>query len=873
MTLVRVSLTLLAMLCATAGQALAADRVVLPSNVEPVHYDLSIVPDAAHLSFTGSVRIDIEVREETRDIKLNAADINFKSVHLSGVAEEPKLAFDKTNETVTLSFPSVIPPGRRKLSIEYAGKIFENAAGLFALDYAAGKRKKRAIFTQFENSDARRFVPGWDEPNRKATFTLTATVPANELPISNTPIVRTERAGRGLKRVHFGKTPRMSTYLLYFSSGDMERLSRRVGKVDVGIVFKRGERAKAKYALDAAVRILPYLEDYFGVAYPLPKLDFIAGPGASQFFGAMENWGAIFYFERAILVDRKTTTERDRRRIFSVIAHEMAHQWFGDLVTMDWWEDLWLNEGFATWMASKVSNHFHPEWNVFLDMVEAKDRAMSRDAREGTHPIIQPIVDVLQASQAFDAITYQKGGAVIRMLEDYVGEDDFRKGVRNYISAHAYSNAVTDDLWRELDKVSSVKVSDIAHDFTLQDGIPLISVEGSEKGITLAQSRFGMDQSRDRSHDWRVPVIASELGGKAPWRGVVEGRSTTDVQLSAASGVLVNFGQSGYYKALYRGEMFNRLSDGFASLPAADQLGLIFDTRMLGYAGDVPLSKLFELALNSNASMHPRALTELADRLAALDRFYDGLPEKRAYRAFALKVLRPIFASVGWKPKRQESPNMPLLRAALLDDLSALGDPDVVAEANRRFARLVVRPAAFAAEERRVILSIAARNADEKTWERLREFARRTADTIERERYFGLLATAADAGLAKRALELTLTSEIAATTRPTMVSLASDLHPELAFDFATNHYDEVKTWLEPTTQNRFFPDLISKGMNEDLIAQLNAFAEKHIPATALRATQVSASQIALNASVRTKRLPETFTWLATHGFSPQAASM
>lgn len=872
MTLVRVSLTLLAMLCAAGSQALAADRVVLPANVDPVHYDLSIIPDAAQLSFTGSVTIDIEVREETRDIKLNAADIEFNSVHLSGVAEAPKLAFDKTSETVTLTFPSAIKPGRRKLSIEYAGKIFENAAGLFALDYAAGKRKKRALFTQFENSDARRFVPGWDEPNRKATFTLTATVPSNELPISNTPIVRTERAGRGLKRVHFGKTPRMSTYLLFFSSGDMERLSRRVGKVDVGIVFKRGERAKARYALDAASRILPYLEDYFGVSYPLPKLDFIAGPGSSQFFGAMENWGAIFYFERAILVDKKTTTERDRRRIFSVIAHEMAHQWFGDLVTMDWWEDLWLNEGFATWMASKVSNHFHPEWNVFLDMVEAKDRAMSRDAREGTHPIIQPIVDVLQASQAFDAITYQKGGAVIRMLEDYVGEDDFRKGVRNYISAHAYSNAVTDDLWRELDKVSAIKVSDVAHDFTLQDGIPLITVEASDKGVTMTQSRFGMDQSRDRAHDWRVPVIASEIGGSAPWRGVVEGRSSADVPLSAARGVLVNFGQSGYYKALYRGDLFNRLSESFSSLPAADQLGLIFDTRMLGYAGDVPLSQLFELASNSNASMDPRALTELADRLAALDLFYSDLPEQKAYRAFALTVLKPIFASVGWKAKRRESANMPLLRAALLDDLSALGDPDIVEEANRRFARLMVRPGAFSAEERRVVLSIAARNADGKTWERFREFARHTTDTIERERYYGLLATAADAELAKRALEMTLTSEVSATTRPAMVSLASDLHPELAFDFATEHYDEVMTWLEPTTQNRFFPDLVSKGKDEKLVARLNAFAEQHIPATARRATQVAASQIALNSSIRTKRLPETITWLASHGFSQQAAS-
>ncbi|MEQ1754198.1 MAG: M1 family metallopeptidase [Micropepsaceae bacterium] len=865
MNLVRVLLALAVVMFLGAG-AHAADRVVLPTNVDPVHYDVSITPDAQRLVFSGTVRIDIEVRQATRDIVLNSANMKFSRVQLSGSKQEPQVSFDEKNETATFSFPSAIAGGRHRLTIEYSGKIFENAAGLFALDYASGNGKKRALFTQFENSDARRFVPCWDEPNRKATFSLTVTVPRRDLAVSNTPVARTERAGRGLKRVRFAMTPRMSTYLLFFSTGDLERVSSRSGKVDIGIVVKRGERAKAQYALDAAVKILPFLQDYFGVAYPLPKLDFIAGPGSSQFFGAMENWGAIFYFERAILVDRKTTTESDKRRIFNVIAHEMAHQWFGDLVTMDWWEDLWLNEGFATWMASKVSNHFHPEWSVFLDMVDSKDRAMARDAREGTHPVIQPIVDVMQASQAFDAITYQKGSSVIRMLEDYVGSDIFRTGVRNYISAHAYANAVTDDLWRELDKVSATKVSDIAHDFTLQDGIPLITVEASDNGITLSEQRFGLDRSRDRSHVWRVPVIAADADGSSPWRGVVPGPAPTQVPVSGPRGVLVNFGQSGYYKALYRGALFQKLSDAFASLPAADQLGLLYDTRMLGYAGDVPLSQLFELASKAQSSMHPRVLTVLAERLSSLDTYYDRLPSQAPYRAFALKVLNPIFARVGWKAKRHESANHPLLRAALLEALSNLRDPAIIAEANRRFVGLAAHPAALSADERRIVLGIAARHADAATWERLHRLARGTANTVERERYYVLLATAGDAKLVKRALDLTLTPEIAATTRPAMLAAASALFPEMAFDFASEHYDAVTTWLEPTSQHRFFPNLISQAVEERLVDKLKVFADQHIPSTARRATDVSASQILLNASIRSKRLPETVDWLAAHGY-------
>src|SRR6478609_2425753 len=368
----------------------------LPRTAVPHHYALTVTPHADRLTFDGDVAIDLEVIKPTATLVLNAVDMTFSTATLTpargGGPLKGQVNVDDASQTATITFPGTLAPGAYRLRLVYSGKINTQANGLFALDY---KNKEgadaRSLFTQFEAADARRFVPSWDEPDYKATWDLTAHVPANEMAVSNMPITSSKPVAGGLKEVRFQTSPIMSSYLLFFAQGDFDRISRKVGDKEVGIVVSRGNGQKAQFALDAEAQILPYYDDYFGTPYPLPKLDNVGGPGESQFFGAMENWGAIFTFERILLNDPAITSEGERQAIFGVEAHEMAHQWFGDLVTMAWWDDLWLNEGFASWMANKATEHFHPDWGADIDHVAAREGAMGQDSFKSTHPIVQDV--------------------------------------------------------------------------------------------------------------------------------------------------------------------------------------------------------------------------------------------------------------------------------------------------------------------------------------------------------------------------------------------------------------------------------------------------------------------------------------------------
>jgi aminopeptidase N len=857
---------LLASLSVTASAAAPTQqRVVLPTGVVPIHYAIAITPDSAHMTFTGSVQIDLDVKQATREIQLNAADLTFSKVSLSGVSETPSVSFDTKQETATLGFKSPVSAGHHVLSIDYSGKINEHPAGFFALDYDTAAGKKRALFTQFENSDARRFIPSWDEPGIKSTFTLTATVPAADMALSNMPIAKSEKLPGDLVKVTFQQSPKMSSYLLFFGAGDFDRIHREVNGVDVGVVVQKGEAAKAQYALDVASQILPYYEDYFAVKYPLPKLDLIGGPGQSQFFGAMENWGAIFYFERDLILDPKISTEQDKRNVYAVIAHEMAHQWFGDLVTMAWWDNLWLNEGYASWMEYKPTDHFNPGWKVWLDSIGSKEEAMRVDARAGTHPIITPINDVLQASQAFDTITYSKGQSVIHMLEDYVGADTFRDGVRAYIKKHAYGNTVTDDLWMELDKTAKQDISGVAHDFTLQAGVPLVRVTTTPKGLHLTQDRFTADGSGKPAATWHVPVTIASSAGAPLWHGIVSSDKPADVNLPADTVAVLNPGQAGYYRSLYDTTSFTRIAAQFPKLKAADQLGLLNDSQALGFAGYEPMDDLMSLTARASPDLEPMVAGHLVNQLADLNFYYEGLPTQAAFKAYSRKVVNPLFAKVGWDPKPGEDANITILRGQLLEALSEFDDPAVMAEANKRFAAYLKDHNSLSSDARLTVLNIVADHADAATWEELHSLAKAASSNLEKRQLYRLLAAAHDKGLAQKALDLSLTDEVPATARPALLGAAAGYYPEMALDFFVAHQDAYIALLEPASRSRFAPRLASEARDTGIIAKLDAYAAKYIPETARGDVVKAEGNINEHAAIRKQRLPQVDAWLKAHG--------
>jgi len=830
----------------------ARDRVVLPDAVAPLRYEIRVAPDPERLTFRGHARIAIDVKRATDRIVLNAADLTIASASLSG-APPPRMVLDETEQTAAFVFPATLPPGPRLLEIDYTGRVYQQPSGLFVLDSDAGGARRRAFFTQFENSDARRFAPLWDEPALKAVFSLTVEGPKEQMAVSNMPVLRTEALPGERIATTFADTPKMSSYLLFMALGDFERIHRQVGDVDVGVIALRGDAEKGRYALDVTAQLLPFYNDYFGAPYPLPKLDLIAGPGQSQFFSAMENWGAIFSFERVVLL-QPNATPAERQRVFVTTAHELAHQWFGDLVTMAWWDDLWLNEGFASWMENKASDAFHPEWKMSLQDLASRERAMRLDAGAGTHPVITPIRDVFAASSAFDAITYQKGSAVVAMLEAYVGETAFRDAIRNYIAKHAYSNTTTDQLWAELDRVAKGSVTDVAHDFTRQSGIPLIDAAAAPGGVRLAQSQFSTARTATR---WLTPVRVAPRGAGTSWIGLISrdqprGVAITDVPI-------VNAGQAGYFRTRYSPQLWAAIPGFFASLPPADQLGLIYDTRALADFGLQPIGRFLELAKVARSAEEPVVLSALANELSALGRIYRS-GEGERYRAYGRLRLNPVLDRLGWDPRPGEGDNVPGLRDDVIRALSDLDDSDVRAEARRRFHANLAKPGALQGALEQTVQSVVARHADARDWDELHVLARKATSTSERNRLYRLLGSTKDAALADRALQLALSEEPPTTTAPAIISAVSALFPDKAFDFAMAHRPKVEAMLEPTSRGGYFARLGQGSRDKEMIDKLEAYS-RTLPASSRSEVKKAVSEVRHRREFSQRWLADVDRWL------------
>lgn len=820
----------------------------LPRVAHPSHYAIAITPDAANLTFSGTAAVDLEVTEATDFLTLHAADLKIASATLTpagGTAMPVTVTMDAASQTAKFAAAAPLAPGKYRLDTVYTGTINTQANGLFALDYPDKLTGKdvRGLFTQFEAPDARRFAPMFDEPIYKATFDLSAVVPSQQMAVSNMPVAREEDLGNGRKRVTFGTSPKMSSYLLFFSLGDFERMAKEAAPgVQVGIVSPRGSGEQGRLALDELAKLIPFYADYFGQPYPLPKLDNVAAPGQSQFFSAMENWGAILTFERLLLNDPAITSAATRNGIVTVQAHEVAHQWFGNLVTMAWWEDLWLNEGFASWMETKATDHFHPDWFPLLERVNGREAAMGLDGYKTTHPIVQEIRTVDETNEAFDAITYQKGEAVISMLEAYAGEGVWRDGLRAYMRDHKFSNTRSKDLWQAVEKAGAPGLTEVASDFTTKPGIPLVKVDRMtcRKGVVtlrLQQGEYSVDRKDDvaaKPQQWKVPLLVSAGGGE-PVRTILDGGKTTVTVTSPGCGpVVINAGQLGYYRSLYTPAMLASLKKAIPGLPAVDQMGLVADNLALANSGYQPLAPALDLLAAIPGDANPVvAGSAFEDYVAAWRTLEKNAAAQQRLLAKASATYKPRLASLGYAPKDDESLPDADLRATLISGFGVMGDPDVAAEARRRFAALASDPKALDGPLKTTWMNIAARNATKADWDTIRSMAMASTSAVERQFLYTLLGHAADPALAAAARELALTDEPGKTTSAAMIVAAAGLHPDATYDFAVANRARVEELVDGQSRVTFISGLGRGSSDKAMIGKLEAFRAT-VPAEAAR---------------------------------------
>src|SRR5579862_4577243 len=737
----------------------------LPKDVRPIAYRIDIAPDLEKLEFTGHEEIDVEVAKPTTRIVLDSTALKIAK---AGLADDRQatVATDGKAETVTLTFPQPVAAGRHVLSIDFAGTIPESPAGLYYDDYQNRGHTERMLVTQFESTDARRMFPGWDEPAFKATFRLAVTIPKDLAAVSNMPIHSEAVAGTGagghpLKRVEFAETPKMSSYLLELTIGDLESIKGHAGKTEIGVWTQAGKAHQGAYALEAATSILPYYEEYFGVPYPLPKLDLIAVPGNFA-AGAMENWGAITYIDNDLLFDPATSSPRTREAVFTVVAHEMAHLWSGDLVTLGWWDNVWLNEGFANWMENNATDKFNPDWQIWLRARAAKEHAMGTDARRNTHALQQAIADESEVDNEFDEISYDKGAAVIRMIETWLGPDKFRDGMRRYMAAHAYSNTTAADLWAALGAASGHDVAAVAGSFTEQPGVPLVHVSahcaaGSTE-VALSQERFTVHYADAPKLAWRIPVRVGLAGG--PAQAVLVGADGATAKLQGCGAVVANAGDVGYYRVAYDAHAMDAVTQAFATLPAADKAVVLGDQWALVVAGktgpDAWLGLVHQLPPESELAVWEPVI----ERLSEIDMLMRDSPDRTAFRAFAGDLLRPVLGLLGWDAKPGEREEAALLRADVIGAMGRFRDPAVVAEAGKRFAAFLADPQTLSPGSADAVLRTLAIGADKPTYEKLRALGRAASSSETKLRYYNALAAAQDPALVDETVEIGLTEEV-----------------------------------------------------------------------------------------------------------------
>ncbi|HUP87651.1 MAG TPA: M1 family metallopeptidase [Acidimicrobiales bacterium] len=851
------------------AEATTASEYRLPRTVVPERYELTLAPDLAAFTFEGIESITVRISEPTNEIVLNAAELEISRATLrrDDTSIDATVALDDARERATLTLADTAQVGEWQLELTFTGILNDKLAGFYRSTFKDADGDDRVIATtQFESTDARRAFPCWDEPDFKAAFGVTLVVDHDLTALSNGPVERETTLEDGRRAVTFADTMVMSTYLVAFVVGPLELTDPvDVDGTPLRVASVPGKAHLSPFALEIGAHSLRFFTEYFGVPYPGDKLDLVALPDFA--FGAMENLGCVTFRETALLVDPDTASRLEFERVADVVAHEIAHMWFGDLVTMKWWNGIWLNEAFATFMELLAVDRFRAEWERWVSFSTGRAAAMNTDGMRTTRPVEFAVEAPEEAEGMFDVLTYQKGASVVRMLEQYLGAERFREGIRLYMRKHAHGNTETTDLWDAIEEASGEPVRSTMDSWIFQGGYPVVTVDTDDTGaIELTQRRFRyLATPDDAEARWQVPVILrASVDGHVGTRKLLlsDGSATIDFGASKVDWIVVNAGGSGFFRTRYSAELLRRLTADLeaAQLSAVERYNLLSDTWAAVWSGLAPVEDFTELARLFGDEQDPTVWSAVLGPFSTFER---ALPEdqRSGLQAFVRRLAGPAFERLGWSAQPGEGEKIPTLRSLLLDTLGTVGaDPDVRWRAGELHAQYLQDRAAVDADIVPALVSIAAATGGEGEYQQLLDRYRNPATPQEEVRYLMALAGFSNEGLVRRTLELAAT-EVRTQNAPFVINAALG---------NLQHGDKAWTWLTENWQSLLdrFPDNSHARMIEsvsvlpsNVAGEVRSFLSAHPVKAGQRTVEQTLERLDVNVAFRSRegeRLTQVF---------------
>jgi tricorn protease interacting factor F2/3 len=728
--------------------------------VKPINYDISFDIDLEKFKFYGKEKIQIEISKPVKSLTLNSKSLAIRSCSLSskGKIIKPSFVCDDKKEELVLKMPEDVS-GEAELLIYFEGELKDELVGLYRSKYEVDGKEKYLATTHFEATDARRAFPCWDNPSCKATFDISIKLDSRLTAISNTPAIEEKEIGGNKKLFRFERTPKMSTYLVYISAGEFEFLEDKLGGIKLRVYTTPGKKIQGEFALDCMKKFLNFYENYFGIKYPLGKLDLIALPDFAA--GAMENWGAITFRETALLYDPKKSSVTTKQYIAEVISHELVHMWFGDLVTMKWWDDLWLNESFATFISYKAVAKFYPEWEMWSQFLHDKTAsALQLDSFKSSHPVQVEVHTPSEISSIFDRISYEKGASILRMLECFLGEDKFKLGLRNYLLSYSYGNATTTDFWNAFEKASKKPVRKMMDGWIKQVGYPLVEADLKNSKLHLSQKRFLLEKGAKPGNSlWMIP-ISLKLEKKVV-KHVLEERDDV-LEVGKTKWFKLNFDQSGFYRTKHPKEDLDRLKELVAKnkFSSPDRWGIQNDLFALVVSGENPLNEyldFIEAYLNENDYL---LVKDIVDKLYYVYLLTSDEKFWQKIKKYNKEFLINFFKEIGWEPKKNERDAGKILRSVIIINLARLDDKKILKKSEDKFREFLDSPESLHPDIRGAVYSSVAWKGGKKNYDKMLELYLKEKSQEERRRFLIAMCGFKDKGLSNKALDLALSKEV-----------------------------------------------------------------------------------------------------------------